>query len=304
MPQKLPILVATITLGAIVGTMASAAPAASASPEETLQEVLVTANRAQLVPRVSKFVARIVVRQNEEGLPRWLEPVCPLVTGLSRQEGEYVLGRISEIATAAVVPLGGEKCRPNLFILVTSQPRELLQAMEKRNRAVTFGDATPTTVDQFIATARPVRVWYNTDMRTPEGITPSSGLGYAAQVTGGGLGGARVFNDIDRTSHILLSKIWVLSSVYVVVDRERLAGVSRGQFADYVSMVSLADIKLGANLGDSDTILRLFDGEPAAAAAGLSLWDQAFLKSLYTTDQRAKTQAEVIAKGIVRAVVH
>ncbi|MEJ0005263.1 MAG: hypothetical protein WDM77_02445 [Steroidobacteraceae bacterium] len=42
-----------------------------AATSEPLEEVVVSATREQLVPRVSKFVARIVVRENEEGLPRW-----------------------------------------------------------------------------------------------------------------------------------------------------------------------------------------------------------------------------------------
>jgi hypothetical protein len=298
--RKLQVFVVAAMVFAGVGAVA--APTASAPGP--LDEVVVSAKRAQLAPRVSKFVTRIAARENEEGLPRWQDPVCPLVTGLPRQEGEFVLGRLSEIANAAAVPLAGEHCRPNLFIFVTTEPVELLQVMAKKNRAVTFGDATPTTVDQFIATPRPVRVWYNTTMRTPEGTPPRQGMPNAAQVLGGGLQGVHVYNDLDRTSHILLSKIWGFSYVYVIVDQARLQSISRGQFADYVAMVGLADIKPGASLGDAPTILKRVDGAAQAASDGLSDWDQGFLKSLYSTDQRTKTQSDHIANGIVRAVVH
>jgi hypothetical protein len=277
---------------------------ARASAPEPLDEVVVSAKRAQLAPRVSTFVTRIAARENEEGLPRWQDPVCPLVAGLPRQEGEYMLGRISEIAKAAAVPLAAEHCRPNLFIFVTQQPKELLRGMEQKNRAVTFADATPTVVDEFIATPRPVRVWYNTSLRTPEGTPPSPGLSNAAQVLGGGLQGMRVYNDLDRSSHILLSKIWGFSYVYVVVDQARLQAVSRGQIADYVAMVGLADIKPGANLGDAETILKLFDGAPQNASDALSDWDRAFLKNLYSTDPRTKTQSDHIANGIVYEIIH
>jgi hypothetical protein len=307
--RKLQFLIPVVAVLAAMhaGTSAAQAAAPAAAPadgkSEGVAEVTVTATRAELVPRVSKFVNQIAARQNDEGLPRWQDPVCPLITGLPRQEGEYMLGRISEIATAAKVPLAGEKCRPNLFIFVTTQPTQLLQAMDKEKRLATFGDATPTVVDEFINTPHPVRVWYNTSIRTPEGTPPNQGMPNAAQVLGGGLAGVRVYNDLDRTSHILLSKIWALSDVFVIVDQARLQAVSRGQFADYVAMVGLADIKPAAHLGDAQTILKLFEGAPQAAPEGLSDWDQSFLKFLYATDQISKIQRNHIANAIVRDMV-
>jgi hypothetical protein len=302
--QGLVLAVITVLLG--VGVRAaepapgSSAPAAS----EPIAEVTVRAQRAQLEPRVATFVNRIAALQNEEGLPRWQAPVCPLVTGLPRNDGEFVLERISEVARAAAVPLAGEHCHANLYIFVTGHPTELLQAMEKNKRAVTFGSAAPSVVDEFITTPRPVRVWYNSQMKTPEGIDPNGGLPNAAQLLGGSLGGPPLYNDLDRTSHVQSSKIWTFSYVYLVVDQARLRGVSRGQLADYLAMVGLADIKPGAHLGDAPTILRLFEGTPDGAPVGMSDWDQAFLKSLYTTEQRLKQQRNQIANAIVREVVH
>jgi hypothetical protein len=139
---------------------------------ETLQEVTVTAHRVELEKRVSKFVNQIADADNgAEGLARWQKPsVCPLVSGLPEQDGEFILERVSEIARGAGVPLADEHCGPNLYILVTDQPEELLRGMEKRNRAYAFGyDPTsypPTetpaaVVDEFIKTPRAVRVWYS-----------------------------------------------------------------------------------------------------------------------------------------------
>jgi hypothetical protein len=91
------------------------------------------------------------------GLARWLVPVCPLISGLSDQDGEFVLGRVSEIARKAGAPIAGEKCRPNLYILISANPAELLRGMERRNRVFTFADAPSSLVDEFIASPRPVR---------------------------------------------------------------------------------------------------------------------------------------------------
>lgn len=48
-------------------------------------------------------------------------------------------------------------------------------------------------------------------------------------------------------------------------------------------MVSFAEIKPDAHLGNDPTILKLFDGGPQTAPSGMSDWDQVFLKTLYDT---------------------
>jgi hypothetical protein len=272
-----------------------------------LEEVTVTARRAELAPRVTKFVNHIVELENAEGLPLWKGPVCPLVSGLSPEEGEFIHARVSQIALAAGVPHAGEKCRPNLFVLVTADPKGLLQEWDNRNgmRRLVFGEATPSVTDEFIKTPRPVRVWYRTIMRTPENTSPNQGLPpFSALVGVGGFAwGLKVNNDSDRTSHILLSKIWSFEDVFVIADQGRLRGMALGQFADYVAMVGLAKLKPDAHLGDAPTILKLFDGAPEAAPAGLTDWDQAFLKSLYTTEQISKQQRGQVAQQMVREIV-
>jgi hypothetical protein len=143
--------------------------------------------------------------------------------------------------------MGDEHCSPNLHIFVTAQPRELLKGIEKQNYYAMFGPrGRPYLLDQFIAMPRPVGVWYNI---FPEGRS-----------------------------------VWfkyAFTGVLVIVDQTRLQGVSLGQLADYIAMVGLAEIKPGARLGDTPTILRLFDGAPQPAPASLSDLDRAFLKSLY-----------------------
>ncbi len=112
-----------------------------------------------------------------------------------------------------------------------------------------------------------MRVWYNSDMRTPEGIPLNRGAPPWAQMLGGGLSGPPTFNDLDRTSHLLSPIIWTFSFVYVIVDQTQLHALSGAQFADYVAMVGLADIKPGAHLGDAPTILKLFDGSAQGVPA-------------------------------------
>jgi hypothetical protein len=289
-----------------------------ADTSEKLQEVTVTAQRIELEKRVSKFVGQIAATENSaEGLARWGAPsACPLVSGLPQKDGEFILERLSEIARLAGVPLGDEHCRPNLYILVTSQPEDLLRGMEKRNRVYTFGvDAsfyppveTPANVvDAFIRKSDAVRVWYNSseedawgqplaycqsDLVLPQcpqagraACDPNRYYRCGAAIAGG--------------SHLVFNSIWTFSRVFVIVDQTRLQGVTAGQLADYVAMSAFAKLKPDARLGDAPTILTLFYGTPKAAPAGMSEWDQTFLRSLYTTAQKSMLQRSAIAHQMV-----
>jgi hypothetical protein len=284
------IVAVATTWVALAGQGTTAAAETSPAAAEELQEVTVTAHHGGLEKRVSEFVSQIAAAENEEGLPRWKAPVCPLVSGLTQAESEFILGRISEIAHEAGAPLAGKNCHPkNLYILVHPHPKELLEAMQKRNRAFTVGndDTPPEVFDRLLATPRAVRVWYTTEERTLNGVVFVRHPGDPPPIM--------------RTTGSTLDNgvVWQLAHVFVVVDQTRLSGVTRGQLADYVAMVALADLKPGANLGDAPSILTLFDASPEAAPTSMSDWDRAFLKSLYTTDQKSKQQRNEIAHQMV-----
>jgi hypothetical protein len=252
---------------------------------------IVIRSSAALALSAARVLLRAAVRENgnEGGLARWPE-VCPLVSGLPQAEGEFILGRISETARAAGVPMAGEQCSPNLYILVSSSPKQLLEAMDRRNRAFTFScgirdpgrGTSPSEIDEVIQKPRAVRVWYNTAVTTPDGLTVCTDRGV---------------NAINSWASRLQSNVsWSLHTVFVVVDTSRIHGVTRGQLADYVSLVGLARMNPEAPLDGAPTILQLFGGNPGAAPAGLTVWDRAFLKVLYASKQAAKLVPEQLAR--------
>jgi hypothetical protein len=327
--MKLPLLAIAATLGMIAGADRSVAadqaptPASQktlsgepADPPKRAADVTVTGTRAQLRPEISAFVNNVTDFDPADpilGLARWQVPFCPSVTGLARNLGEFILERVLEVARNAGVRLAGDNCRPNLYVLVNTQPQALLRAMERRNRGFTFGDASPPLINAFIEDPRPVKVWYFTAERTPEG-QPLIGvsipeLNRAALeqagvqvVTPGGVDRSFGTNTWSQSSHIRLNAVGAIYRVFVVVDQTRLSGANIGQIADYVAMVGLSQIKPGAALRDAPTILTLFSGGPQAARAGLSEWDREFLKSLYATDQKTVMQRSHIALEMTRAI--
>lgn len=308
MSQKLLIVVVGATL-AVLGNQASwpaagetsAFPTTTSSAEsspgtsEPLPEVTITAHRAELERQVSQFVYEIAERQNfDEGLARWREPVCPIIAGLLQQEGEFTHKRISKAARAAGVPVAEEPCRPNLLIFVTPDVKQFFTGMSMHTRLLTFNGAHPSVIDEFIRKSRPVRVWYRTYMSTPDGK-------FLGNTDPTDMEGPPAYT--PETAYARFNVIWGMRQVTVVVEKARLKGVSLAQFADYVAMTGLAQIKPGAHLADVPTILKLFDGAPQAAPNGMSDWDRAFLKSLYVTDSTSKGQRSQIAHQVVHDIV-
>ncbi|HEY6458140.1 MAG TPA: hypothetical protein VIY90_22925 [Steroidobacteraceae bacterium] len=312
-----------VILPTATGWTASETPASSAptSPASRIPEVTVTARRLELEQSVAKFVNQIAATENGgEGLARWEVPaVCPLVSGLSRQDGEFILGRLSQIAHEAGVPLADEHCRPNLYILVTTQPEDLLKGMEKRNRSFTFGydrsfypptETPASVVDEFIKTPRAVRVWYSSAEEDAWGqplayCQSNLVLPQCPQAGPAACDPNRYYRcgpAIAGGSHLVFNAVWSLSRVFVIVDRTRLKGVTLGQLADYVALSGFAKLKPDARLGDSPTILTLFNGAPKAAPAGMAEWDRIFLKSLYATEQKSRLQRSQIAHRMVHEI--
>jgi hypothetical protein len=89
----------------------------------------------------------------------------------------------------------------------------------------------------------------------------------------------------------------------VVVDLGRSKDLNVGQLADYIAMIGLAQIREDAEPGAAPTILHLFADTGAARPQGLSSWDQAFLKSLYSTNSSSVVQLDEIKFRLYRDLV-
>ncbi len=281
-------------------------PAGGASK---LPQVTVEGERARLERRVNAFISQITLRSDHESLARWNIPICPLVSGLPKETGEVLLTRLSEIAVAVRAPLDSAQCRPNLYVLVASDPFELLRAWRKKDPYI-FGvlaaddprHAPPAKVERFLRTERPVRVWYNFNnpdagggtSQNPRDTLADARAGFSADAAANGGG-------IDLP-HLSWDTILNLTSVIVVIDSHRTNGITAGQLADYVAMVTFTQINLDKDPSTPTTILRLFAAsateEPAPSS--LSTWDRGFLKGLYQTNQASKLQRFTIAHSIAQ----
>ena len=72
----------------------------------------------------------------------------------------------------------------------------------------------------------------------------------------------------------------------VILDIDQIGGVSGQQLADYVAMVTLAQIDPEADTSRYASILNVFDAPDSAV--GLTEWDQAYLRGLYDAERTRK----------------
>ena len=257
-------------------------------PSETkLETITVKAkrDRAILEHRVDKFVYGITVTPFEDSIARWQTrtPICPLVAGLSHDDGEYMLSRLSQIATAAGATLAPERCQPNFYVIVTSVPDELIAAWSKRNHFL-FGNAGATKIRRFVTASTPVRVWYNVQLTDRDGIPCTAMFGLPICPADG---------------HFAFGTVRDLASVIMLIDARIAKGISFGQLSAYVAMNGLAEIRPHARVGDAPSILQLFTDRTFAPPLGLSAWDAAYLKAMYHTQQNDKTQLAAVRESVV-----
>jgi len=277
------------------------ARSAEVSAQEPTDTVTIEARREKELKRqITKFVSGAVFTYLNDSLERWDTPICPLVAGLPKERGEFILSRVSEIARDAHAPLGPEHCKPNLYVVVTDNPDFLLEKWSKRDRRMFNTCNGMGYVKEFLHSRQPVRVYYNAKFSSAGGEREASGLELDDLSLDLPLSGCVASGAAG--SRLRYGAVQELTSVIIVVDSRRTTNLNMGQLADYIAMVGLAQIRVDADPGTAPSILRVFR-ETDPQLRGLSPWDQAFLESLYATSQSSVLEVTVIKRRMFEQIV-
>jgi hypothetical protein len=275
--------------------------AGAATATDELSQITVEAQRQGTETRAHEFVSHAPVLVNSESIARWNKPICPMVAGLPRANGEFILERLSDIAAAVGATPAPSGCNVNFVIVVAADPVALLKTWAARvHYENLFGDAGAMQIDRFLNTPRAVRVWYNHESSPANGAIETNDTPLTTGAESLKLPSSRVF-DASRVEH---TEVWGLSSVIELVDSGQIKGFKFGQLADYVAMAGLAEFNFDADFGTMPTILRLFNAPAETGIASLSDWDEAYLKALYHTRQSSTLQAGLITQSMVRDITH
>jgi hypothetical protein len=292
------VLAAALWLATSWADAASQANPGSAWGEKTEAEVIVEGKRIELERRVYDFVSGITHRgYMSESLARWNKPICPLVAGIPSAQGEYILSQVSKAAKSAGARLAGRKCKPNFHVVLTYDPDELMRLWRQRAPRL-FGASSPTEVHRVMGRARPVRVWYNAWEKCGDGEQGGVSTGANLSDAWSYMGDCQI-----KDTRLQFNYVVPIQSVVVIVDIDDIKEVKIGPLADYIAMVGLTKVDFSADLGDAPTVLRLFPVSADAASQGMSDWDRAFLKGLYTTSQSSRFQRSEITRQMVKGFV-
>jgi hypothetical protein len=259
----------------------------AANPADTIDTVEVTAQREAKRKAIHTYVAN-VTRFEGENVARWRYPICPVVAGIAAEHAQFMRARIVEIAELVGAPLHGdqEKCRPNLTVVLTTEP-QALWARLKANNPRLLNTLQPQKVERALST-RPVQTVQNVIFNNSDGTTPYDKWNYRL-----------------RDSHIYTSVTEDFTSSLVVVNDSETGKATFGQVADYIGMVALARVDLSADFSGADSILRLFATPDAATPppAKLTEFDWSFLKTLYGVDISIKRPRSLLTTTMVNGLV-
>lgn len=291
-------IVALMAALALVQTPAQSPGAPSIPQQEApvaLEDVVVEGRRLEELTR--EFVDEVSAPPRRRGLARWRGGVCVGVANIRDEVAQPLADRVSQVAMEYGLRPGDPGCRPNILVVFTDDGQSLSAAMVERRRQIFHAgvgglDRGNVALRDFQNSDRPVR-WWHVSLPT-NAYTGEAGIrlpgGDAPMVVGEGL--------VNRGRNIRDD----LNKVIVVVDMYQVENLSLPQLADYVAMVSLAQVDPDGDTSGYATILNLFD-DPEGSP-GLTGWDRAYLGALYSGPSeriRNSDQARELLRNLRRA---
>ncbi|HEY0103185.1 MAG TPA: hypothetical protein VGB60_06950 [Brevundimonas sp.] len=261
----------------------------------TLDDVVVDARGIELMAQA--FIEDVAAPNRRRGLARWNTPLCVGVANLQRDVAQAIIDRVSDVAGDLDVRVGEPGCKANALIVATDDgagmARSLVQA---RRRSFDVGSLqmmqTSSALEAFQSDDRPVR-WWQISM-------PVNSVNGERAIRLPGESPPVIF--VFAASRLVSQIRDDMNKVIIIVDMDDVSGLPVNKLADYMAMVTLAQIDDDAESARYDTVLNLFD--TPERVDGLTDWDMAYLRGLYSAEQNRinlNAQARNVADAVVRA---
>jgi len=303
---------------ALAALMATAPVQAAAAPQSSPQQPSVSAGApvqledvevtgSSLDSLIRSFVNEVAAPNRQRGLARWDVRVCVGVANLRTEPAQYIVDRVSTVAEDLGLTPGEPGCTANIMIVASDDPAGLAAALVRdHRRALRMGgtgmDRGGVALRAFAASDAPVRWW---QVAIP--VDADTGL-RAVRIPGeckppceGVLDYAPIIG-VFAASRISTQIVDNLTRTIVILDINQVDRVSIDQLADYVAMVTLAQIDPEADTSRYASILNVFDRPETAS--GLTAWDRAYLAGLYGAERNRanlRSNRAEIADSIHRA---
>lgn len=273
---------AALALTALMLMQAEPEPAQVGRVVES-EDVVVIAPRAE---EVRAFVDALSAESESGQLARWDRQICPGVMGARADAAEFLLDRIAVRAYEVGLDVGEPGCRANVLILLTDDSDALAQNLQNTRAVSYYGQSGNTrgraAFRDFRDTPRAVRWWHVTRTMTADGAAASSDSPSA--------GGEPTTVQVRTGGRIRSTTRQDFNHVIIVLDTVRASGIPFGALADYIAMVTLAQIDPSSDLSDFPSILNMFSERDAGRSFPIAMtdWDKSYLIGLYGAPRDAR----------------
>ena len=265
--------------------LTAAQPATGVAAEPGDQSpIVVTGEKKRARETVREFVRDLTPVQYNRQLSRFEQPVCPATRGLPPAQAERVTQRIRRVAKAVDIQVGGNRCAPNLVVIVTSDKKALLEQL-RRDRPEYFGVLSAREIRNLLRDPGPAAAWH---LAGP----PVSARGSEVQVDPAT--GWYTNRTTEAVSRIHSAVRPSFDGAVVVVQRSALAGLTVAQLADYAALRALTGAD-PARLARSSvpSILRVLEAPMGSAVpVTMTRWDFGFLRGFYSSPRNLSTAAQ------------
>ena len=288
----------TVRLFTLSVLLMTGAMHASAETAATTESVTVTGSRRVLHDFTKTFATPTMIKGK---MARWEHRLCPRVVGQNAHYTQFITQRVQYVALAAGAPVDTDaSCTPNIEIVFTTAPQDLLDAVSKDDQHY-LGYFSSVAEKKALATVtRPIQAWYATESTDLKGRRH---LDTGRSIVGGSTIGS--FDSVSSSNgDIMSSSIGTgvtdmppfsastgsrlndgihtgFVHILIVIDSTKLAGQGIVPLADYISMLALTQINSLDACQDLSSIVNRMAPGCSHAVDGLTKYDLAYLQALY-----------------------
>ena len=307
------------------------APLAVAAAQETTTEadIVVQAPSASDREQVGLYVQSLTTPVGRRIMPRWNNDLCLGLAGMRTEQARAMNDRIGELANSLGIDVQPPGCRPNVLIFFSADANTLAQEIAANGNLVSATGDTGNSRGQealaeFVADSRAVRWWhvstssvdgfeFGRDSReqaprqnAPTSFDPSAEATPADQAReldqqrGDSVNNGIRVRQMSRVRGAVAEN---MARVLIVIDATRTTEATIAAVADYVAMITLAQINPDADVSSVPSILNLFAEGDVQRPGQLTSWDRAYLTALYegTEATNVRQQENQIVRNMMRA---
>jgi hypothetical protein len=243
---------------------------AQTPPQPRPADITVTARKEKR--RISGLINSIITAADGNQLSRFEAAICPGVIGGRPEFTDTVLRLVRRNIEDVGAKLQPEGCKASALVILTPDPRDLMNALTTRRRSLT------RTFDRL----RRDRLLHGNDaIRSWQMVARQSARGAPIDAD---------FMAPPVSRQILASRIVAATRLdayfaIAILDINQVAGKTVQQLADIATMHLLLNITPGGAEMANDSILSLFVHDPAPPS--MTAFDRGMLKGLYGSEQNA-----------------